>query len=174
MKLMNPKEYWSLINRESSQSEPEAEISTDALISYFKELSLDLNKDEIKCIPTRFEEYQNSNGLINPIRKDEFKKAMKHLKNNKACGRDELVNEFFKASQSKILDIYLKLFNLVLFSGIVPEVWAIGVIKPLYKQKVDIPNSENYRGITKLSCLGKLFTSILNNRLKDYMKKIVY
>ena len=136
MKLKNPKEYWSLINRDSSQSESEAEISTDAQISYFKELSLDLNKDEIKCIQTRFEEDQNSNGLSNPIRKDEVKKAMKHLKNNKACGRDELINEFFKVSQNKMIDIYSKLFNLVLFSGIVPEAWTIGVIKPLDKRKV--------------------------------------
>ena len=136
MKLKNPKEYWSLINRDCSQSEPEAEISTDALISYFKELSLDLNKDEIKCIPTRFEEHQNSNGLSNPIRKDEVKNVIKHLKNNKACGRDELINEFFKASQNKMIDIYSKLFNLVLISGKVPEVWTIGILNHCINEKV--------------------------------------
>ena len=52
-----------------------------------------------------------------------------------------------------MIDIYSKLFNLVLFSGIVPEVWTIGVIKPLVL-KGDKTKPENYRGITKLSCLG--------------------
>ena len=35
--------------------------------------------------------------------------------------------------------------------------------------KDDRSKVENYRGITLLSALGKLFTSILNNRLYDYM-----
>ena len=99
MKLMNPKECWSLINRDSSQSEAEAEISTDALISYFKELSLDLNKDEIKCIPTRFEEDQNSNGLSNPIRKDEVKKAIKKI--IKPVAKMNLLMNFLKLPKIK-------------------------------------------------------------------------
>ena len=39
---------------------------------------------------------------------------------------------------------------------------------PIHK-KDDRSKVENYRGITLLSALGKLFTSILNNRLYDYM-----
>ena len=39
---------------------------------------------------------------------------------------------------------------------------------PIHK-KHDRSNVQNYRGITLLSALGKLFTSILNNRLYNYM-----
>ena len=38
----------------------------------------------------------------------------------------------------------------------------------LYKNNGDAADTNNYRGITLLSCLGKLFTSIINDRLKMY------
>ena len=44
----------------------------------------------------------------------------------------------------------------------------IGLIIPLYKKKGDRKDSNNYRGITLLSCVGKLFTTVLNERLKAY------
>ena len=36
---------------------------------------------------------------------------------------------------------------------------------PIYKNKGGKTKPENYRPITILSCMGKLFTSILNERL---------
>ena len=58
-----------------------------------------------------------------------------------------------------------KLFNVILASGIVPEQWSIGVIKPKYKSSGDDTDPSNYRGITLLSCLGKLFSNLINHRL---------
>lgn len=55
---------------------------------------------------------------------------------------------------------------MLLEKKLVPEEWTIGVIKPLYKGKGDINCVDSYRGITLLSCLGKLFTLIINERLK--------
>lgn len=57
-------------------------------------------------------------------------------------------------------------------SGLVPEEWLVGIIKPLYKNKGDRTSPENYRPITLLSCLDKLFTSILNKRLQLYSEEI--
>ena len=57
-----------------------------------------------------------------------------------------------------------KLFNVILASGVVPEQWSIGVIKPIYKSSGDDTDPINYRGITLLSCLGKL-SNLINHRL---------
>ena len=43
---------------------------------------------------------------------------------------------------------------------------------PIYKNKGDPTLPENYRPITLLSCLGKLFTCILCNRLENYASEI--
>ena len=48
----------------------------------------------------------------------------------------------------------------------IPE-WVVGLIVPIYK-KGNKSEPQNYRGVTLISCLGKLFLSILNNRLMQY------
>jgi hypothetical protein len=45
-----------------------------------------------------------------------------------------------------------------------PDIWLIGSIKPIYKNKGNPLDPKNFRPITILSCLGKLFTAILNER----------
>ena len=65
----------------------------------------------------------------------------------------------------------MKSFHLVFDTGIVSESWLLGDILPIYKTKADTTSPENYRPITLLSCLGKLFTSIINNRLTSFAEK---
>ena len=69
-----------------------------------------------------------------------------------------------------MLPIYCKLFNLIIKTGIIPEAWSKGTILPIYKNKGDINDPDNYRGITILSCFRKLFTALLNQRLNSYLE----
>jgi hypothetical protein len=64
-----------------------------------------------------------------------------------------------------LISIYCKLFDIVFDTGIIPESWLTGIIRPVYKNKGKVNDPDNYRAITLISCLGKLFTSIINNRL---------
>ena len=115
-------------------------------------------------------ENQISNELINKLFTiDEIRKHIVTLKKNKSPGMDCILNEFIKNCPENLINVIVLLFNMVLESGIIPSDWTVGIIKVLYKNKGDINNVNNYRGITLLSCLGKLFTSVINARLYDYL-----
>ena len=51
-----------------------------------------------------------------------------------------------------------------------PKCWTEGYIIPIFKGKGPQTSPENYRPITILSCLGKLFTSVLNERPTKFIE----
>ena len=51
-----------------------------------------------------------------------------------------------------------------------PVDWARGIIVPIYKDG-ERKNVDNYRGITLLSAVGKLYTSILNSRISRWVER---
>ena len=111
------------------------------------------------------------NQILNePFTEIVVKKAMKTLKNDKCGGIDLILNEFIKNSPDIIIEIIVRLFNVILDSKFIPTDWCLGVIKPFFKNEGDPRDPSNYRGITILSCLGKLFTSCINTRLTSYSK----
>ena len=86
---------------------------------------------------------------------------------SKAFSSGLILNEFLKYSYSKckILTAYTRLFNIVFSSGFVLDEWSKGIISS-DKSKGDTANPDNYRGITILSCFGKLFTAVLKKYLE--------
>lgn len=99
----------------------------------------------------------------------EVQAQVKRSKNNKSPGTDLIINEFLKYSPPAVLALLTTIFNVVLTSGKVPRDWIVGKIKPLFKGKGSINQVDNYRGITLVSCVGKLFTAILNERINSYL-----
>ena len=56
--------------------------------------------------------------INSPIRKDEIFKGIKNLKNNKAFGDEQVINEYMKTTSNQFVDIYEKKFNLFLTPGL--------------------------------------------------------
>jgi hypothetical protein len=77
-------------------------------------------------------------------------------------------NEFIKSTLDMFLALYIDLFNLIFNSGNIPNTWLAGNIVPFYKNKGAKTDPKNFRHITILSCFGKLFISVLNNRLNTF------
>ena len=91
------------------------------------------------------------------------------LNNSKTPSNDLILNEHIKTTKHIMLPIYCTFFNKILDTGILPESWSEGIILPIYKNKGSHLSPSNYRPITILSCLGKLFTSALNLRLNTFL-----
>jgi len=99
--------------------------------------------------------------LDQPITVSEITEAVKTLKTCKATGNDFLLNEYFIEGIDILSSHLCDLFNSILNFGYFPDQWSEGIIYPVHK-KGDVSNVENYRGITLVSCMSKLFTYILN------------
>ena len=70
--------------------------------------------------------------------------------------------EFYKHSCNELLPVLVLLFNTIIASGEYPSSWATGIIHPVHK-KADHNVPENYRKVTVMTCIRKLFESVLNN-----------
>ena len=165
-----PKLYWSLLKKGCDKSKNVVQkVALGVFVNHFKELNMVVNEVDVE-LPDNIPEY---NYVINSdISEKEVNDAIRSLKNNKACGNDLILNEFLKNASGKLMPVFVKVFNIVFHRGIVPNSWSEGYICPIYKNKGDPNNVDNYRGITILSCYGKLFTCIFNNWLFDYLESL--
>ncbi|VDI64700.1 Hypothetical predicted protein [Mytilus galloprovincialis] len=93
------------------------------------------------------------------ITQDEILKCISNLKRGKSHGIDGTFNELFIEFKDILLPFLEEIFNKILASGHFPKSWALAVLIPVFK-KGDSSDSANYRGISVVSNLAKLFTSI--------------
>ena len=67
-----------------------------------------------------------------------------------------------------MVDLLQLLFSVVCCEEVVPPQWREGLIVNLFK-KGDKEDPGNYRGMTLLSVVGKVFCKILNDRLVQHI-----
>jgi Reverse transcriptase (RNA-dependent DNA polymerase) len=95
---------------------------------------------------------------------DEVTAAISKLKRYKAAGQDNIPPELLKSAGPYMCTFLTALFNTVWRAECIPSTWRKGVIVSTYKAG-DRTDCANYRPITLLPTIDKLFTAILANRL---------
>ena len=83
---------------------------------------------------------------------------------------DLLPPELFIDSADLSCDTFCKLFNHILSSSSYPESWTKGVLVPVPK-KVYLSDANNYRDITLTSIFSKLYSHILDTRLRSWAEE---
>ena len=145
-------------------------MSTEQFYKYFKQQST-TPLNNVLDPEMNMETHSNERveGPIDyPITDEEFEAAINKLKANKSPGIDNILKEVIRIRKEAIKGHLVNLFNRILDTGKYPALWSFGLIVPIHK-KDDRSKVENYQGITLISVLSKLFASILNNRLYNYM-----
>jgi hypothetical protein len=166
----NSKKFWDTVKTARQRVKKQPVIEIQAWQEHFAKV---LGNDSGEDSSSKINDNVNSENLTeelsvplldNPITENEVREAIKNLKSGKAGGLDSICSEFLKYACDVVVPFLTKLFNKLYDTGSFPAGWCKSVIIPIYK-KGDDRNPDNYRGISLLSIVSKVFTSILNKRL---------
>ena len=111
--------------------------------------------------------FTSSDMLNRNISEKEVLDVISRLKCKKAIGHDKIPNEVLKCKV--LIPLLQQLFQFIFDTGVVPSEWYKTIVTPIHKSAESdtrIPN--NYRGISLVSCVSKLFTAILANRVSAH------
>lgn len=101
----------------------------------------------------------------------ELASIIKNLKNKKSPGPDAIPNEVFKQIPEETVSNLRQLFNACMKIGHFPQVWKTAKIVPLPKPGKDHTSPKNYRPISLLNNIGKIFEKIICNRISNYLEE---
>ena len=168
----NPKLFWKTLNDMKSPNKQTCNVKsisewTDYFEQLYKPNDNELNFDEE--IASFLSDESTSHDLDFPFTCKEIRQGLSRLKINKKEGIDSISNEMLKYGSSVLTLPLVKLFNFILNSTNFPVTWNMSLISTIYK-KGDKNNCNNYRGISLSSCLSKLFTGLLQNRLITHLE----
>ena len=112
-----------------------------------------------------FESHKNEDSndpLEEPFKLDHIRSICQKLPNGKSSGTDGLLYEHLKYAHFSLYDLLTRLFNAVRIVEDAPESFTVGIIISLFKgKKKDRLQKCNYRGITLLNVIGKVFERLM-------------
>ena len=108
--------------------------------------------------------------FLNPVTINETATAIKNLKNSKSVGHDGISNITLKQALSVINQPLMEVFNQCYFEEHYPEALKVARVIPIHKNG-SVHDPGNYRPISLLPSIEKVFEKILFNRMMSFLRK---
>ena len=118
-----------------------------------------------------FMKYQNPNSIFfSPTDTHEVTRIIGQMKNKNSIGNDNLSSTLLKKLQNAIAMPLSLLVNRSITEGVFPDYLKIAKVIPIFKSG-EIDNIENYRPISVLPAISKIFEKVIYNRLFTFLEK---
>ena len=98
-------------------------------------------------------------------------KVISHLDTSKASGPDRIPAIVLKMCSPELFSILSKLHNLCLTHSVFPSNWKLASVIPVFKGSGAKSDPSNYRPISILPIMSKVFESLINQQLVDYLEE---
>ena len=160
--------FWQNMRKISKNKyQPHNTISEQEWFNHFQKVLEQDNQDE------DFDDFENCESDVycdRPITREEVLLAIQRLKNGKAAGPHGIIGELLKHAGHLAVDFLVRFFNVLFDRGRYPDSWTESIIVPLFK-KGNQNDPNNYRGISLCDISSKVYNSIINNRLQEWIEQ---
>ena len=149
----------------------------DGWASYFESLStpadVPFTEEQLLILESYYTTQSMPTDEPDLVSEEEVSSIIHSLPLKKAAGPDRITNEHLKFGGSVLPAILSSLFNAILISGHIPAPFKLGLIIPIPKShNKDLSIPSNYRGITLLSVIAKVFEKVLLHRVSDQQDQL--
>src|ERR1044072_7454424 len=107
------------------------------------------------------------------VSREKIKGGVGKVKMGKSAGMDGIYVEMIRVGAGVIVDWLVRMFNVCWGEGKVPQEWQDACIVPIYKGKGNKMVCKNYRGISLLSVVGKIYGRVSVSRVKELTRERV-
>ena len=180
-KSSNPKTWWKLV-KEFYKSNCSSNNLNQPLVVNGKSISNNYEKanalNEYFVKQSQLDADSSTLPIPNPLTQEslttisinasEVKEILSTLDTTKACGHDGITPKMLKMTASTIAPSLAMLFNYSLRTKSFPDIWKLAHVSPLFK-KGDPTDRKNYRPISLLCILGKVFERIIFKYIFNFL-----
>ena len=99
------------------------------------------------------------------------KKVITNLDSSKGSGPDCILVVVLKNCEPELSYILAKLINKCLKESCFKDCWKISSVVPVFKNVGERSTAKNYRPVSLLSVVSKVFEKLVNNRIVDHLEK---
>jgi len=104
---------------------------------------------------------------VDDISEVEVTKALKQMKRGKSVGPDGIPIEAWKVLGKTGVEWLTAVFRRIMETEQIPEEWRDSTLIPIFKNKGDIQDCSNYRGIKLMSHSLKMWERVIDSRLRN-------
>ena len=134
--------------------------------NFFKDSNLDDSGISLPVFPCRTN-LKLHNISVTP----KMVKVISNVDLSKASNPDCIPVVVLKNREPKLSYILAELFSKCLKESCFPDCWKVSSVVPVFKNVGERSTAKNYRPVSLLSVVSKVFEKLVNNRIVDHLEK---